>query len=78
MTSPSRRDLRDFQHRWALVAESELRGATGATLEQKVEETERLLLSVDDFGWRELLDDDAPIRARWARLRSRLLPVSPP
>lgn len=42
------------------------------TLEQKLDEVERLLLSVDDFGWREALDDDGPVRARWNRLRERL------
>ena len=72
MTSQSAGDLRDFQRRWALVAERELRETARATLEQKLDETERLLLSVDDFDWREVLDDDAQIRARWTRLRARL------
>lgn len=75
MTSPSAGDFRDFQRRWALVAERELHETAHATLEQKLDEAERLLLSVDDFGWREMLDDDAPVRARWTRLRSCLLPA---
>lgn len=33
------------------------------------------MLSVRDFGWDEALDDDAPIRARWAQLRQRLHPT---
>lgn len=44
-----------------------------STLEQKLDELEMLMLSVDDFGWRSSLDDDAPVRARWAKLRKRLL-----
>jgi lipopolysaccharide biosynthesis regulator YciM len=43
-----------------------------ATLEQKLDELERLMLSVDDFGWRATLNDDAPVRARWDLLRQRL------
>lgn len=65
-------EARDFQRRWALVAERERETAQRATLEQKLDEVERLMLSLDDFGWREALDDDAPIRARWASLRQRL------
>ena len=38
---------------------------------------EPALLSVDDFGWAEALDDDAVVRARWARLRERLLASAP-
>lgn len=70
-TSPP--EARAFQRRWALVAEREREAAQRATLEQKLDEVERLMLSLDDFGWREALDDDAPIRARWATLRQRLL-----
>ena len=44
-----------------------------STLEQKLDELEKLTLSVDDFGWRSSLDDDAPVRARWTKLRERLL-----
>lgn len=49
-----------------------------ATLEQRLDELEMLMLSVDDFGWAAALDDDAPVRARWVRLRERLLePLAP-
>lgn len=69
---PSPSELRDFRHRWALVAERERADTEQASPEQKLDEVERLMLSIDDFGWREALDDDAPVRARWARLRQQL------
>ncbi|HXK20394.1 MAG TPA: hypothetical protein VNG33_21440, partial [Polyangiaceae bacterium] len=68
---------RDYLKRFALVAARQRLEQTAATLEQKLDDVERLMLSVDDFGWREALDDDAPIRARWALLRERLQPGSP-
>jgi hypothetical protein len=37
---------------------------------------ERLVLSVRDFGWDQALDDDDAVRARWARLRQKLLPAN--
>jgi hypothetical protein len=46
-------------------------------LEEKLDEVERLMLSVRDFGWDRALDDDGPIRARWASLRKSLLPTGP-
>ena len=72
MTIGSVSELQGFQQRWALVAERQRAEAQAATLEQKLDEVERLLLSIDDFGWREALDDDEPVRARWIRLRERL------
>lgn len=62
---------RDYLRRFALVAERQRAAEATATLEQKLDELERLMLSIDDFGWRETLDDDAPVRARWAALRER-------
>jgi hypothetical protein len=44
-------------------------------MEDKLDELERLMLSVRDFGWDEALDDDAPVRARWASLREKSLPT---
>jgi hypothetical protein len=64
---------RDYLKRFALVAARQRLEDRAATLEQKLDEVERLMLSIDDFGWREVLDDDAPVRARWALLRERLL-----
>lgn len=58
--------------RFALVAQRQKAEATAATLEQKLDELEQLMLSIDDFGWRASLDDDAPVRARWSLLRQRL------
>ena len=64
---------RDYLRRFALVAQRQEAEAAAATLEQKLDELERLMLSVDDFGWRASLDDDAPVRARWSLLRQRLV-----
>ena len=47
-----------------------------ATIEDRLDALERLMLSVRDFGWDETLDDDAPVRARWASLRKKLLPAA--
>lgn len=60
--------------RWIprLVRERTRREERSATLEQKFYELERLMQSLDDFGWRTKLDDDGPVRARWRRLRERL------
>jgi len=73
-TPISRAAGRDYLKHFALVAARQKLEETAATLEQKLDEVERLMLSVDDFGWREALDDDAPIRARWSLLRARLHP----
>jgi hypothetical protein len=66
-------DAREFRRRWAAVAARAREEQVASTLEQKLDELEMLMLSVDDFGWRSSLDDDAPVRARWAKLRKRLL-----
>ena len=66
-------DAREFRRRWAAVAARSREEQVASTLEQKLDELEMLMLSVDDFGWRSSLDDDAPVRARWAKLRKRLL-----
>lgn len=71
-------ELAELKRRWALVAERQRAEAQAATLEQKLDEVEQLLLSVDDFGWRAALDDDEPIRARWMRLRERLTAAPAP
>lgn len=42
-------------------------------MEQRLDALERLMLSARDFAWDEALDDDAPVRARWARLRKQHL-----
>jgi hypothetical protein len=65
-------DGRAYLRRFALVAERQKAEAATASLEQKLDELERLMLSVDDFGWRATLNDDAPVRARWDLLRQRL------
>ena len=57
--------------RFALVAERQQAERAATTLEGRFDELEQLMLSVDDFGWRAALDDDAPVRARWALLRQR-------
>ncbi|MEO7037959.1 MAG: hypothetical protein ABI548_28590 [Polyangiaceae bacterium] len=71
-------EARAFRRRWAAVTARAREEQASATLEQKLNELEMLMLSVDDFGWASALDDDAPVRARWARLRERLLePLAP-
>ncbi len=62
----------EYQRRWRLVRERTLDEERATSLEQRFDELERLMQSVDDFGWRAQLDDDEPIRARWALLRERL------
>lgn len=72
MADLSPEQARAFHRRWELVEERKRAEAAATTLEEKLDDIERLMLSVRDFGWEEALDDDAPIRARWARLRKRL------
>ena len=74
MADLSPEQARAFRRRWELVEDRKRAEQASATLEQKLDELERLMLSVGDFGWNEALNDDAPVRARWARLRERLLP----
>jgi hypothetical protein len=72
MSLPEASEPRALRQRWLLVAARQRAEAEAASAEQKLDEAERLMLSIDDFGWREALDDDRPVRARWARLRERL------
>lgn len=66
-------DAREYRRRWAAVTARSREEQAASTMEQKLDELESLMLSIDDFGWRSSLDDDAPVRARWAKLRERLL-----
>lgn len=75
MASFSSEQARAYRRQWELVTERERAVQAASTIEQRLDELERLMLSVRDFGWDAALDDDAPIRARWARLRQRLLPA---
>ena len=75
MVAFSPEQARAFQRRWQLVEERQRAEQKSATIEEKLDEVERLLLSVRDFGWDVALDDDAPVRARWASLREKLLPT---
>jgi hypothetical protein len=68
-------EARAFQRRWHLVEERQRADGASSTIEDKLDELERLMLSVADFGWDEALDDDAPVRARWARLREKRPPT---
>lgn len=70
--SLSSSDALAFRRRWALVAERAREEQGSSTLEQRFDELERLMLSVDDFDWSSELDDDTLVRARWHRLRERL------
>jgi len=76
MVAFSREQARAFQRRWQLVEERERAEQQASTMEQKLDELERLMLSIADFGWDEALDDDAPVRERWATLRAKCPPAS--
>jgi hypothetical protein len=75
MATFSSEQARAFRQRWQLVEERQRAEQKTAAIEEKLDELERLMLSVGDFGWDEALDDDAPVRARWASLRKKLLPA---
>jgi hypothetical protein len=68
----ARTELLRAKQRWALVNARAENEARRATIEEKLDEIERLMLSIDDFGWRAALDDDACVRARWNRLQNKL------
>jgi hypothetical protein len=75
------REVTDTQGRlpsWALVNARQNEELRARELVEKLEEAERLMMSIDDFGWRTTLDDDAPIRERWNRLRQLLGPGARP
>ncbi len=61
-----------FRRRWALVAERAREEQAASSLEERFDELERLMLSVDDFGWADALADDAVVRSRWSKLREKL------
>jgi hypothetical protein len=71
-TDHERAEKRAAIGRWARVNARQDEERKSQDLAAKLDEVERLLLSIDDFGWRVALDDDAPIRARWQELRRRL------
>jgi hypothetical protein len=75
MGAVSSDEARALRRRWQLVEERQRAEQNSSTMEQRLDELERLVLSVDDFGWSEELDDDTLVRARWARLREKLLPA---
>ena len=55
--------------RWAMVATRLREEARGASPEAKLTQLASLMASVDDFGWREALSDDAHVWQLWNRLR---------
>jgi hypothetical protein len=76
MVAFSSEQARAYQRRWQLVEERQRVEERSAAIEDKLDELEWLMLSVQDFGWDDALDDDAPVRARWASLREKLLRTS--
>jgi len=76
MVAFSPEEARAFRRRWQLVADRERADQNSSSIEERLDQLERLVLSVRDFGWDEALDDDGPVRARWARLRKKLLPAN--
>ena len=77
MATLSSEEARAFRRRWQLVEERARAEQSASTIEERLDDLERLMLSARDFGWDEALDDDAPVRARWGRLRAKLLPLTP-
>jgi hypothetical protein len=66
MSEPiSKADAEQYLRRFELLAARQP-APEALTLEQKRDDLERLI------GWRQSLDDDAPVRERWAKLRQRL------
>jgi hypothetical protein len=62
----------EARRRWALVDARARGDEQRQTLEQKLDALERLYAALDDFGWREALNDDVVVRERWRTLRSKL------
>ena len=62
------KDLRAYRDRFAAVRQRERE--TTSTIAEKLTQVAALMASVDAMGWREALSDDAPVWARWQRLRS--------
>ena len=58
------------RERWALVNARLREEAQQAGMETKLVQLAALMASVDDFGWRESLSDDAQVWELWKRLRS--------
>lgn len=71
-SEPTKSELLQAKQRWALLNQRDEEEARRATVQEKLEALERLMQSVDDFGWRAALDDDTPVRERWNRLRVKL------
>ena len=64
-------DLRAYRRRWRRVAEREQETLAAASVEERLAQVAALMASVDAMGWRDALDDDGPVWARWQRLRRR-------
>ena len=58
------------RERWALVNARLREEARQAGMETKLVQLAALMASVDDFGWRESLSDDAHVWELWTRLRN--------
>lgn len=58
------------RERWALVNARLREEAQRAGMETKLVQLAALMASVDDFGWRQSLSDDAPVWELWTRLRN--------
>jgi len=58
------------RERWALVNARLRDEARQAGMETKLVQLAALMASVDDFGWREALSDDAHVWELWTRLRN--------
>lgn len=72
--SLSREDAEAFKTRWAKVNARERADLRNMTLDEKLEQTLRLMHWVDVFGWdAQLAAEEDAGRANWRLLREKLL-----
>jgi hypothetical protein len=64
-------DLRAYRDRWRLVAQRERVALARTSVRERLSQVAALMASIDAMGWRDALSDDAPVWARWQRLRLR-------
>ena len=62
-------ELRAYRQRWQRVDDRKRESHAATTLDARLAGVAALMASVDAMGWRDALDDDGPIWARWQRLR---------
>lgn len=59
-----------YRQRWALVNQAEREELRATSMDEKFRQLAALMASVDDFGWREALEEEEEQgREIWRRLR---------